>query len=111
VNYFATPHEHGVDVIARAVLMKFDTLGFGVPPHINDAVYRALCEVSSILVSKLPCRAFHQKDNRFLLYGIGSMQVEGEKTRKMRMGRPQGHLVDLIVVDIPDGEDVLGLDL
>jgi hypothetical protein len=27
------------------------------------------------------------------------------------MGRLQGHLVDLIVVDIPNGEEVLGLDL
>jgi hypothetical protein len=63
VNYFATPHEHGVDVITRAILVKFDILGFGAPPHVNNAMYRALCEVSSILVSKLHCMAFHHKDN------------------------------------------------
>jgi hypothetical protein len=70
-NYFATPHEHGVDVITRALLVKFNTLGFGAPPHVNDApphvndaVYRGLCEVNSILVPKLHCMAFHYKDNR-----------------------------------------------
>jgi hypothetical protein len=74
-------------------------------------MYRALCEVSSILVPRLHCMAFHHKDNRFLLYGIGSIQIQGQKTRKTWMGRQQGYLVDLIVVDIPDGEEVLGLDL
>jgi hypothetical protein len=62
-NYFTTPREHGVDVITRALLVKFDTLGFGAPPHVNDAVYRALCEVSSILVPKLHFMPLHHKDN------------------------------------------------
>jgi hypothetical protein len=91
--------------------VKFNVFGFGAPPHLNNAVYQALCNMSSMLISKLHYRTFHYRNIQFLLSSIGSMQIQGERTRKSRMDRLQGHLVDLIIVDTLDGEEVLGLDL